>query len=109
MDLETAQDRIKQLKDIINQHNHLYYVKDNPQISDHEYDQLMRELIQLETSFPQLLTVDSPTQRVGGQPLPFFEKVEHLIPMLSLGNAFGEDDLKDFVSPGKTECFATTR
>ena len=74
MDLKTAQDRIKQLKDIINQHNFLYYVKDNPQISDHEYDQLMRELIQLETSFPQLLTVDSPTQRVGGQPLPSLKR-----------------------------------
>src|SRR5690625_4271860 len=96
MDRKTAQNRIEQLKEIINKHNFLYYVEDNPQISDQEYDQLMRELIELETSFPELLTVDSPTQRVGGEPLPFFEKVEHRTPMLSLGNAFNVDDLRDF-------------
>lgn len=96
MDRKTAQNRIEQLKEIINKHNYLYYVKDDPQISDQEYDQLMRELIELETSFPELRTDDSPTQRVGGEPLPHFEKVEHRTPMLSLGNAFSLDDLKDF-------------
>ncbi|RKD21077.1 DNA ligase (NAD(+)) LigA [Ammoniphilus oxalaticus] len=96
MDLQAAQIRIEQLKEWIAKHDFLYYVKDNPQISDQEYDQLMQELIQLEGNFPELLTVDSPTQRVGGEPLPFFEKVEHSSPMLSLGNAFNVDDLRDF-------------
>ncbi len=96
MEQTTAQKRINELRELINKHNYLYYVKDNPQISDQEYDQLMKELIQLETDFPELKTEDSPSVRVGGEPLPFFEKVEHRVPMLSLGNSFGADDLRDF-------------
>ncbi len=96
MDRNEAIQRVKELRKIIEQHNYYYYVKDNPQISDYEYDQLMQELIHIETEFPELLTPDSPTQRVGGAPLESFEKVEHSIPMLSLSNAFDEQDLRDF-------------
>ncbi|AMA74205.1 NAD-dependent DNA ligase LigA [Aneurinibacillus thermoaerophilus] len=96
MDRNEAIQRVKELRKIIEQHNYYYYVKDNPEISDYEYDQLMQELIHIETEFPELLTPDSPTQRVGGAPLESFEKVEHSIPMLSLSNAFDEQDLRDF-------------
>ncbi|CEH28118.1 aromatic ring-opening dioxygenase LigA [Aneurinibacillus migulanus] len=96
MDRNEAIQRVEELRHIIEQHNYLYYVKDDPQISDHEWDRLMQELIRLEGDFPELLTPDSPTQRVGGPPLEFFEKVEHTTPMLSLGNAFDEQDLRDF-------------
>jgi DNA ligase (NAD+) len=96
MELTTAQPRIDELREIINKHNFLYYVKDNPQITDQEYDQLMKELIDLEQQFPVLKTDDSPTVRVGGAPLSHFAKIEHRIPMLSLGNSFGADELRDF-------------
>lgn len=96
MDQNHAQNRIQELRKIINQHNYFYYVKDDPKVTDQEYDQLMRELIQLESEYPTLITPDSPSQRVGGQPLPFFEKVEHRVPMLSLGNCFSAEDLRDF-------------
>ncbi|MBH8583329.1 NAD-dependent DNA ligase LigA [Thermoactinomyces vulgaris] len=94
--LEEAKKRVLELHDEINEHNHRYYVLDDPAISDAEYDRLMRELMALEEKFPELKTPDSPTQRVGGEPLPYFEKVEHTAPMLSLGNAFDEQDLRDF-------------
>ncbi|MCK9918145.1 NAD-dependent DNA ligase LigA, partial [Microbacteriaceae bacterium K1510] len=80
----------------IERHNRLYHEEDRPEISDQEYDQLMRELQDLENLYPDFITPDSPTQRVGGAPLPFFEKVVHKTPMLSLGNAFSEADLRDF-------------
>ncbi|MGD8191822.1 NAD-dependent DNA ligase LigA [Brevibacillus ginsengisoli] len=96
MDRVTAETRIEELRKQIDRHNRLYHIEDRPEISDQEYDQLMRELQGLEDAFPDLVVPDSPTQRVGGTPLPFFEKVEHRTPMLSLGNAFGEDDLRDF-------------
>ncbi|QCV54704.1 NAD-dependent DNA ligase LigA [Thermoactinomyces vulgaris] len=96
MKLEEAKKRVLELHDEINEHNHRYYVLDDPAISDAEYDRLMRELMALEEKFPELKTPDSPTQRVGGEPLPYFEKVEHTAPMLSLGNAFDEQDLRDF-------------
>ena len=96
MKLEEAKKRVLELHDEINEHNHRYYVLDDPAISDAEYDRLMRELMALEKKFPELKTPDSPTQRVGGEPLPYFEKVEHTAPMLSLGNAFDEQDLRDF-------------
>lgn len=94
--LEDAKKRVQALHEEINEHNYRYYVLDNPVISDTDYDQLMRELIQLEEEFPELKTPDSPTQRVGGEPLPHFEKVHHSAQMLSLGNAFDEQDLRDF-------------
>ncbi|MET3291798.1 UNVERIFIED_CONTAM: DNA ligase (NAD+) [Brevibacillus sp. OAP136] len=96
MDRTAAQARIQQLREEIERHNRLYHTEDKPEISDAEYDQLMRELQALETEHPDLFTSDSPTQRVGAEPLPFFEKVEHKTPMLSLGNAFNDTDLRDF-------------
>lgn len=77
-------ERAAQLKDEINRHNHAYYVLDNPVVPDAEYDKLFRELVQLEQTHPELITPDSPTQRVGGQLLPQFDKVRHAVPMLSI-------------------------
>lgn len=96
MDRLTAEKRIEELTKLIERHNRLYHEEDRPEISDQEYDQLVRELIVLEEDFPDLAQPDSPTKRVGGAPLPFFEKVVHKTPMLSLGNAFSEEDLRDF-------------
>ncbi|MCM3144528.1 NAD-dependent DNA ligase LigA [Brevibacillus sp. MER 51] len=96
MDRLTAETKIKELAKRIERHNRLYHEEDRPEISDQEYDQLMRELKELETSFPDLQSPDSPSLRVGGEPLPFFEKVVHKTPMLSLGNAFNEEDIRDF-------------
>ena len=88
--------RIARLREQIDHHNHLYYVLDAPEIPDSEYDRLMRELQALEQQHPQLVTPDSPTQRVGALPLQAFEEVEHRIPMLSLDNAFSDEELDDF-------------
>ncbi|WP_411503241.1 NAD-dependent DNA ligase LigA [Brevibacillus centrosporus] len=96
MDRLTAETKIAELTKRIERHNRLYHELDQPEISDQEYDQLVRDLRELESSFPDLASEDSPTQRVGGEPLPFFEKVVHRTPMLSLGNAFNEEDLRDF-------------
>lgn len=96
MDLHTAEKEVKELHQLLNQYNYEYHVLDNPSVPDAEYDQLIRKLTQLEEQFPELKTPDSPTQRVGGQVLDLFEKVQHEIPMLSLGNAFNEQDLRDF-------------
>ena len=85
--------RIEQLRAEINHHNYRYYVLDSPEISDAEYDELMRELKQLEEKYPQFLTPDSPTQRVGAAPVEAFGVVEHPLPLLSLGNAFSKDEL----------------
>jgi len=88
--------RIKQLREEIERHSHAYYVLDSPSIPDAEYDRLFRELQALEAAHPELLTADSPTQRVGGQPLPAFGQVVHDVPMLSLNNAFSLDDITAF-------------
>ena len=96
MDRVQVEGRIKELRELINHHNYLYYVLDNPQISDAEYDKLMRELIDLESQFPELVTPDSPTQRIGGEPLPAFERVTHREAMISLADAFNEGELRDF-------------
>lgn len=96
MDKNQASHRLEALYEQIEQHNYLYHVLDQPSISDAEYDALMRELIELEGEFPELKKTNSPTERVGGEILPHFVKVEHTIPMLSLGNAFNEQDLRDF-------------
>ncbi|MGE5702581.1 MAG: NAD-dependent DNA ligase LigA [Clostridia bacterium] len=96
MERNAALVRMEELTKQIEKHNRLYYTEDRPEISDQEYDQLIRELVALESEFPELAAPDSPTKRVGAAPLPFFEKVEHKTPMLSLGNAFNEDDLRDF-------------
>jgi DNA ligase (NAD+) len=91
-----AEARIKELQNLLNQYNYEYHVLDKPSIPDAEYDRLLKELVLLEEQFPALKTTDSPTVRVGGAVLDSFKKVEHRTPMLSLGNAFNETDLRDF-------------
>ncbi len=96
MDKAAAIKRIKGLRDLISYHNRRYYQLDDPEISDVEYDHLMRELIELEGRFPEIDVSESPTQRVGAAPLDKFATVSHLAPMLSLANAFSEQDILDF-------------
>lgn len=96
MDKQQAQEKINALKELLNQYGYEYYVLDQPTVPDSEYDKKLNELLELEAEFPELLTVDSPSQRVGSKPLDAFQKVQHTIPMLSLGNAFNEADLRDF-------------
>jgi DNA ligase (NAD+) len=88
--------RVKELREQIAYHDYRYYTLDSPEISDASYDALMRELMQLEAQHPELITPDSPTQRVSGAPLETFEKVTHRQPMLSLANAFTEQEFIDF-------------
>jgi len=90
---EEAKGRIEKLRTEINHHNYRYYVLDSPEISDAEYDNLMRELKQLEEEHPKFLTPDSPTQRVGAAPVEAFGVVEHPQPLLSLGNVFSGEEL----------------
>ncbi|HJU71555.1 MAG TPA: NAD-dependent DNA ligase LigA [Paucimonas sp.] len=90
------QARATWLRDALNRHSHAYYVLDNPTIPDAEYDRLFRELQALEAAYPELVAADSPTQRVGGAPLPQFAQVRHSIPMLSLANGFHEEDIVGF-------------
>lgn len=93
---EDVRQRVVGLRSEIEEHNYFYYVLDNPKITDEKYDALMRQLIELEQQYPELVTPDSPTQRVGGEVQQGFKPVKHLLPMLSLGNAFSEGDLRDF-------------
>jgi len=93
---EEAVERIEKLRAEINYHAYRYYVLDDPIISDAAYDALMRELQELEAQYPELITPDSPTQRVGAPPLDHFEKVEHAIPMLSLDNAFNAEEVREW-------------
>ncbi|HPY42551.1 MAG TPA: NAD-dependent DNA ligase LigA, partial [Thiolinea sp.] len=92
----SVQEQIEALRTQIRHHNHLYYVLDDPQIPDAEYDRLFRELQALETANPEFITADSPTQRVGGAPLSDFGSVRHELPMLSLANVFSEEELGSF-------------
>src|SRR6187431_868659 len=92
----SAAKRIKTLRETLERHNRLYYVEDAPEITDAEYDKLFGELQALEAQHPELRTPDSPTQRVGGAPLPQFSEVQHRTPMLSIGNAFDEDEVRAF-------------
>ena len=91
-----AAERIAQLRDEIRKHDLLYYEEAAPIISDREYDRLYKELVDLEAQFPDLVSPDSPTQRVGGKPLKAFEQVSHLVPMLSLDNTYSEEEVKNF-------------
>ncbi|SFC25042.1 DNA ligase (NAD+) [Alkalibacterium subtropicum] len=93
---DQARKRVDELKTLLDQYSHQYYVLDQPTIPDEEYDQLYRELVELEEKYPTLVQSDSPTQRVGGSLLEGFEKVQHDIPMLSLDNAFSKEELQDF-------------
>jgi DNA ligase (NAD+) len=92
-DINKVKQRIEELREVINHHNYRYYVLDSPEISDAEYDELMRELKQLESEHPELATPDSPTQRVGAPPVEAFGVVEHPQPLLSLTNAFSYEEL----------------
>ena len=89
-------DRVEQLREQLDHHNYQYYVLDAPEVPDAEYDRLMRELQELEEEFPALINPDSPSQRVGASPLKSFASVKHEMPMLSLDNAFNEDELRAF-------------
>ena len=94
--LPAAAQEIENLRKTIHYHNHRYYVLDDPELSDREFDKLLRRLIDLETAYPSLITPDSPSQRVGGAPADGFERVVHLTPLLSLGNAFSREELRAF-------------
>jgi len=91
-----AKQRIEELIDTINEHNYRYYVLDKPTISDYEFDMLLKELEALEKEYPEFVLPHSPTQRVGGEPIKSFRQVNHKYPMLSLGNTYSEEELKDF-------------
>ncbi|EGU31144.1 NAD-dependent DNA ligase LigA [Vibrio sp. N418] len=90
------QQKLEQLRETLHYHAVRYYVEDSPEIPDAEYDRLMRELLDIEAQHPDLVTIDSPSQRVGGKPLDGFESVAHEIPMLSLDNAFDDGELESF-------------
>ncbi len=92
----SVKQRIDKLRDELNHHNHLYHVLAKPEISDQEYDKLMRELIDLETAHPDLITPDSPTQRIGGEPIDGFETVTHAVRMMSIDNTYDADELRAF-------------
>ncbi|MCS7242701.1 MAG: NAD-dependent DNA ligase LigA [Candidatus Caldatribacterium sp.] len=96
MEKEQARVEIERLREIIRYHDYRYYVLNSPEISDDEYDALMRKLQELEALFPDLVTPDSPTQRVGGKPQEGFAPFVHARPMLSLNNAFTEEEIRDF-------------
>ena len=91
---QSVSQRVVELRQELNHHNHRYYVMDNPVISDYEYDQMFQELKRLEEEYPELVTPDSPTHRIGGEPAEGFVQVEHRNPMLSLGNVFDDESLE---------------
>src|SRR4051794_28221770 len=91
-----AAEEIEKLRETLRRHEHLYYVLDTPEISDAQYDALMNQLKALEAAHPELITPDSPSQRVGGKPREGFTKVPHSSPMLSLDNALNDKELIDF-------------
>jgi DNA ligase (NAD+) len=95
-EMRQAERRLAELRAELREHAHRYYVLDAPLISDAEYDRLFRELLDLEERFPELVTPDSPSQRVGGEPLPAFAEAAHAVPMLSLDNIFAAEELDDF-------------
>lgn len=92
----SIEQQLKSLRDELNAHNYRYYVLDDPQVPDAEYDRLFQQLKALEQQHPELITIDSPTQRVGATPLGSFSQVQHEVPMLSLDNAFNADDMHEF-------------
>lgn len=96
LDEKQAAKRIRELREEIQKHDRLYYEEAAPVINDREYDRLYRELVDLEAQFPDLVTPDSPTQRVGGKPLEAFAQIQHRVPMLSLDNTYSEEELANF-------------
>ena len=95
---ETMKDRIDELVEVLSEANYNYHVLDNPTITDQEYDKLLRELFILEEKYPEFIRDDSPTKRIGGVVLEQFQKVSHVIPMMSLGNVFNEEEIRLFDS-----------
>ena len=108
MQLEQAIKKAYALRQLITHYNYQYYVLDTPSVMDYEYDQLMRELIDIETEFPETINSNSPTQRVGVSPVIKFQEVKHLLPMLSLANAFNEEELHSFNTRIKQELCVDT-
>jgi DNA ligase (NAD+) len=96
MNKNEAKKTIEKLREDINHHNYKYYIESSPVISDYEYDMLLKKLESLEAEYPELITPDSPTQRIGGAPLQGFTSVEHSVPMLSLENAYSYEELREF-------------
>lgn len=96
MNKKETKKEIERLREEINLHNYRYYVENNPVISDYEFDQLLKKLEKLESEFPELVTPDSPTQRVGEEPLEGFKTIPHKVPMLSLANTYTYDELREF-------------
>lgn len=97
MEKDTVKIRIEKLKEVINHHRYLYHVKDQQEISDSALDSLKKELFDLEQKYPELVTDDSPTQRIGGEPLKDFKKIKHLHRMLSFNDAFSKEDMQDWL------------
>src|SRR5436189_2383848 len=93
---KSLDEKVESLRDSIRHHEYRYYVLDDPEIPDAEFDRLMNELKKLEAEHPELITPDSPTQRVGGKPREGFVKVAHSVPMLSLDNAYNEEELRNW-------------
>ena len=94
--MKAPDERIAELRDLIRHHEERYYIQNAPEISDEEFDRLLHELERLEADYPDLVSADSPTQRVAGRPIEGFATVEHLVPMLSLDNAYNEEELRAF-------------
>ena len=94
---DSHQQRHAELAKDIRRHDRAYYVEAQPTVSDREYDQLYRELLDLEASHPELRTFDSPSQRVGGEPIDGFETVRHAVPMMSLDNTYSQEEVREFV------------
>src|SRR5262245_14059494 len=92
----TPEERLRELRDAIRHQQECYYIRHAPEISDEEFDRLLHELEQIEQEHPDLITLDSPTQRVGGRPIEGFETVGHIVPMLSLDNVYNNEELKAF-------------
>src|SRR5262249_34577663 len=92
----SPQERAAELRRLLNHHNYLYYVEARPEISDREFDRLLKELEDLQAAHPELRTPDSPTQRVGGEALSAFKTVVHAVPMQSIDKAFSPQELRDF-------------
>src|SRR6266480_4698318 len=93
---QSIEQRIKKLRDEINHHNYLYYAESRPQISDRDFDRLLSELIELEKAHPELITPDSPSQRVGGDVQSELKPVRHAVPMMSIDNTYSEEEVRAF-------------
>ena len=103
MDINEAKEKVNKLVETLNYHSRKYYVEDNPEIDDYDYDMMQQELKSLEEQFPDLVRPDSPTQRVGGEPISIFEKVEHRVQMASLQDVFSFEQVESFINKTKDE------